>query len=188
MELSVASALVNCNNRSTMCRVMNPTLRSVIWPAGHAFAYLTPFDIKAVVVNLIDVTECIAQTHMPDVDKTHKVHDEEHRGSAEPDMPSHADRLSELTRLGVKVGTEGLTATQAEKLTKILYSARDVMAESVTQVPEVRVPQHTIPLKDNKPVISKRFRYDPTKEQKLEALCDDLLNAGKQFAMELTSW
>jgi len=31
--------------------------------------------------------------------------------------------LSELTRLGVKVGMEGLTVAQAEKLTKILYSA-----------------------------------------------------------------
>jgi len=55
-------------------------------------------------------------------------------------MPSHADRLNELTRLGVKVGTEGLAAAQAEKLTKILYSAPDVMAESVTQYPKHRYP------------------------------------------------
>ena len=93
-------------------------------------------------------------------------------------MPSHASRLSELTRLGVKVGMEGLTTAQAEKLTKILYSARDVMAESITQVLKARVPRHTIPIKDSKPVICKRFRYDPTKEHKLEAFCDDLLNAG----------
>jgi len=43
---------------------------------------------------------------------------------------------------------------------------------------EARVPRHTIPVKGRKPVISKWFRYDPTKEQKLEALCDNLLNAG----------
>jgi len=85
-------------------------------------------------------------------------------------MPSHVGRLSELARLGVKVGTEGLTVAQAEKLTKILYAARDIMAESVTQVPEAWVPRHTIPLKDTKPVICKRFRYDPTKEHKLETL------------------
>jgi len=52
------------------------------------------------------------------------------------------------------------------------------MAESVTQVHKAWVPRHTIPLEDNKPVISKCFRYDLTREQKLEALCDDLLNAG----------
>jgi len=57
-------------------------------------------------------------------------------------MPSHAGRLSELTRLGVKVGTEVLTTVQAVKLTKVLYAARDIMAESVTQVPVVRVPRH----------------------------------------------
>jgi len=163
-----------------MCRVMNATSKPITWPARHAFAYLTPFGVNAVGVNLIDVTDCITQDrqHSPDVETSHKVHDEEYRGSAEPNMPSHEDRLSELTRLGIKVGIDGLTVAQAEKLTRILYSARDVMAESVTQVPEARVPSHTILLKDSKPVICKRFRYDPTKEQKLEALCDDLLNEG----------
>ena len=52
------------------------------------------------------------------------------------------------------------------------------MAENITQVPEARVPHHTIPLKDSKPAICKRFCYDPGKEQKLESLCDDLLDAG----------
>jgi len=51
MGLSVASDLVDCTNGSTMCRVMNPTSRPVTWPAGHAFAYLTPFDVNAVGVN-----------------------------------------------------------------------------------------------------------------------------------------
>jgi len=46
--LSIASALVDCTNGSTMCRVMNPTSKPVMWPAGHAFAYLTPFDVDAV--------------------------------------------------------------------------------------------------------------------------------------------
>ena len=80
-------------------------------------------------------------------------------------MPSHADRQSELHRLGVKVGTEGLTPAQAEKLSAILYKSRDIMAENVTQVPEARVPRHTIPLRDTKPAVQKRFRYDPAKEQ-----------------------
>ena len=60
----------------------------------------------------------------------------------------------------------------------LLYRARDIMAENITQVPEARVPHHTIPLKDSKPAICKRFCYDPGKEQKLESLCDDLLDAG----------
>jgi len=104
MGLSIASAWIDCNNGSTMCGVMNPTSRPVTWPAGHAFTYLTPFDVNAVGINLIVLTDCITQKrqHMPDVETRHKVHDEEYRGSAEPDMPSHADRLSELTRLGVK--------------------------------------------------------------------------------------
>jgi len=58
-----------------MCRVMNPSSKPVIWPAGHAFAYLTSFDVDAMGVNQIDMTDCIAQTDKctPDEDQTHKV-------------------------------------------------------------------------------------------------------------------
>jgi len=96
----------------------------------------------------------------------------------EPDLPDHREWEAELHRLGVKVGTDGHPPSLYEKLTDILYRARDIMAENVTQVPEARVPRHTIPLKDNKPAICKQFHYDPVKEQKLESLCDDLLDAG----------
>jgi len=53
-----------------MCRVMNPTSTSVTWPAGHAIVYLTPFDVNAVGVHFIDVTDCITQNrqHTPDVE------------------------------------------------------------------------------------------------------------------------
>ena len=71
-----------------------------------------------------------------------------------------------------------MNQTQAERLSRILYDARDIMAETVTQVPEAHVPRHTIPLTDTRPSIQKRFRYDPAKEQKLEMLCDELLTAG----------
>jgi len=43
--LNVASTLTT----PSMCRIMNPTARSVTWTAGHAFAYLTPFEVNAVV-------------------------------------------------------------------------------------------------------------------------------------------
>jgi len=51
------------------------------------------------------------------------------------------------------------------------------MAENYEQVPEAKVPRHTIPHVDHKPCIQKRFRYDLVKEQKLETLCDELLGA-----------
>ena len=52
------------------------------------------------------------------------------------------------------------------------------MAVNYIDVPEARVPRHIIPLIDDKPVVQKKFRYDPVKEQKLENLCDELLEAG----------
>lgn len=52
------------------------------------------------------------------------------------------------------------------------------MAENYMQVQEARVPTHTIPLIDDRPSIQKRFQYDLVKEQKLEDLCDKLLEAG----------
>jgi len=55
--LSVASILVSCSTSPSMCRIMNPTSRSVTWTAGHAFAYLTPFEVNAMGGKLVDVTE-----------------------------------------------------------------------------------------------------------------------------------
>jgi len=106
--------------------------------------------------NLIDMTDCITtdlnQT-TPDEEnlRARGARNGEGRGSrrTEPNMPSHADRLSELRHLGVKVGTDGLTVNQHDKLSAILYRT----AENMTQVLEARIPRHTIPLKDNKPAI-----------------------------------
>ena len=60
---------------------MNLTSRTVTWPAGHAFAYLTPFDVNAVGMELIDATDCIThdKRHMPDVGKHERDHDEEYQ-------------------------------------------------------------------------------------------------------------
>jgi len=57
--LSVASVLVSCSTSTYMCRVMNPTSRSITWTTGHAFEYLTPFKVSAVGGNLVDMTDCI---------------------------------------------------------------------------------------------------------------------------------
>ena len=57
--LKVAGALVDCTRNTTVCRVANPTARPILWPAGHAFAYLSPIDTRAVGVHLIDFTDSI---------------------------------------------------------------------------------------------------------------------------------
>jgi len=38
---------------------MNPTSKSVTWSAGHAFAYLNPFEVNTMGVELIHMTDCI---------------------------------------------------------------------------------------------------------------------------------
>jgi len=74
-------------------------------------------------------------------------------------MPGHEERLSKFHRMGVKVELEFLTPTQAERLSRILYRVCDIglMVKNVMQVPEAQVLCHTIPLKDMKPAIQKRF-------------------------------
>jgi len=157
---------------------MNLTSRSRTWTTGHAFAYLNPLQVSTVGGNLVDMTECINVQKTPHTKNAISNHGARRvegwdTERIEPELPDHREREAELHRLGVQVGTDGLNPVQYEKLTAILYRARDIMAEN-----EARVPRHTIPLKDTKSAICKRFRYDPTKEQKLESLCDDLLNAG----------
>ena len=188
--VKVASALVDCANNLSLCRVANPTERPLFWPAGHAFAYLNTLPPDGVGVNLIDVSECFNVDINAENDKqtppdttstatdTRGGNDDENTGSQDRRMPPHEERLSILHGLGVKIGTDVLNAEQAEKLSQILYESQDIMAHNYMQVPEARVPRHTIPLIDERPSIQKRFRYDPIKEQKLEDLCDELLEAG----------
>ena len=186
--IKVSSALVDCDNKISLCRVANPTRRPIFWPANYAFAHLSPLSATSDAgVNLIDVSDCFEndKTETTSDGRTQdnayagEERDNERVRSCDRDpTPSHQERLSELHRLGIKIGLDNLNQNQAERLSRILYDARDIMAESVTQVPEARVPRHTIPLTDTRPSIQKRFRYDPAKEHKLEALCDELLAAG----------
>ena len=183
--LRVASALVDCNKTTSFCRVANPTDRPVFWPKGHAFAYISPLSQGNVGVNLIDVSDCFEDTRIAHdgqstdtSDNSRGGSDDVDGGASDRDMPPHEERLSILHGLGVRIGNDVLNEEQSERLSRILYEFRDIMAENYMQVPEARVPRHTIPLLDNKPSIQKRFRYDPVKEQKLEELCDELLEAG----------
>ena len=185
--IKVASALVDCNRKTSMCRIANPTRRPIIWKAGHAFAYASPLPINAAGVNLINVSECFNTTPKPNkgvctIDVNNRRRDDEidakESGERSREPPCHAARLSAIKKLGIDFHTELLTSEQAERLSAILYEYRDVMAENYMQVPEARLPRHTIPLINDKPSIQKRFRYDPVKEEKLEALCDELLEAG----------
>jgi len=110
---------------------MKPTLKSVTWSAGHAFAYLNPFDVNAVGVELIDMLDCI------NVNQNKAMLNEEIKPPCgardagrrdprrtEPDLPDHCDRQTELRHLGVKIDADGLTPGQYVKLSAILYRAR----------------------------------------------------------------
>ena len=185
--IKVASALVDCDRNTSICRVANPTRRPIIWKAGYAFAYASPLPTNAAGVHLINVSECFDTTPKPNkgvctIDASNRRRDDENdaieSGERSRRPPCHAARLSAIKKLGIDFHTELLTKEQAERFSAILYEYRDVMAENYLQVPEARLPRHTIPLINDKPSIQKRFRYDPVKEEKLEALCDELLEAG----------
>jgi len=58
-RVKVASALVDCNKKVSLCRVANPTRRPIFWPANYAFAHLSPLPPTSDAgVNLIDVSDC----------------------------------------------------------------------------------------------------------------------------------
>ena len=62
-------------------------------------------------------------------------------------------------------------------MSKLLCEFRDIIACGYKDVPKAQVPRHHIPLRDDKPMVQKRFRYDLAEELKLEELCDELLDA-----------
>ena len=185
--IKVASVLVDCDRQTSLCRVANPTSRPALWPAGHAFAYLSPLSTDGVGVELINISECCDRVNTVNVARgvakdniTRGGNDDDNDKASGPcnrALPPHEKRLSILHALGIKIGNDVLSKEQAEKLSELLYEYRDIMAENYMQVPEARIPPHKIPLVDDRPAIQKRFRYDPVKEQKLENLCEELLEA-----------
>ena len=185
--IKVASALIDCDRRTSMCRIANPTRRPIVWKAGHAFAYASPLPQNGAGVNLINMSDCFDTTPNANegvctINEHCEQRDDENdateSGERTRNPPCHEARLSAIHKLGIKLSTDLLNTEQAERLSSILYEYRDVMAENYVQVPEARVPRHRIPLINDKPCIQKRFRYDPVKEEKLESLCDELLEAG----------
>jgi len=93
-------------------------------------------------------------------------------------MPNHAERMRILTDMGVRIGNDTLNAEQAERLSSLLYSYKDVMATDLTDIPEMKTDAHRIPLFDDRPHVQQRYRYNPTKEQTLDDLCSKMEKAG----------
>ena len=89
-------------------------------------------------------------------------------------MPTHAERMQTLTNMGIKIGKDTLNAEQAERLSSLLYSYRDVMATELTEISEMRTEPHRIPLFDDRPYVRQRYRYNATKEQQLDELCSKM--------------
>ena len=104
--------------------------------------------------------------------------DEHTTGQAKTEMPTHDERMRILTNMGVKIGKDTLNAEQAERLSSLLYSYRDVMATELTDIPEMRTEPHRIPLFDERPHVQQRYRYNATKEQQLDDLCSKMEEAG----------
>ena len=115
----------------------NPTDRPVFWPKGHAFAYINPLDLGAVGANLIHMSDFDYNSNQP----TAKTRD---RGLSDDDssdmggshkLPPHEERLRALRELGVTIGQNVLNQSQAEAMSKLLYSFRDIMACNYQDVP-----------------------------------------------------
>ena len=94
------------------------------------------------------------------------------------EMPSHDERMRILTNMGVRIGKDTLNVEQAERLSSLLYSYRDVMATDLTDIPEMKTEPHRIPLFDERPYVQQRYRYNPIKEQQLDDLCSKMETAG----------
>ena len=74
-------------------------------------------------------------------------------GQNQVKMPTHAERMQTLTNMGIKIGKDTLNAEQAERLSSLLYSYRDVMATELTEISEMCTEPHRIPLFDDRQTI-----------------------------------
>ena len=164
--LLVAHVLVDASKNHLTCRMVNTTHKTIYVRKNFAFAYLDMIDASAG-VNLINVSD---EQNDSGNDEKPVINDDE--------LPDHETRLKYLLSIGVDIGTDVLSDSELQDLTKLLYSYRDVFAFGYKDIPVADVPPHKIKVVDEKVVTERRFRYNPEQERLLEQRCDELLDAG----------
>ena len=164
--LMVAHVLLDTSKNYLTCRMMNTTHKTVYVRKNFPFAYLDVIDSSAG-VNLINISD--EEKDSGNV-KQHVINNDE--------FPDHETRLKYLSSIGVNIGTDVLSDSELQDLTKLLYNYRDVFAFGYKDVPVADVPPHKIKIVDEKVVTERRFRYNPEQERLLEERCDELLDAG----------
>ena len=164
--LLVAHVLLDTSKNNLTCRMMNTTHKTIYVRKNFAFAYLDMID-SSVGVNLINITDDETDSGS---DMQHVINDNK--------LPDHEARLKYLLSIGVDIGTDVLSDSELQDLTKLLYNYRDVFAFGYKDVPVADVPPHKIKIIDEKVVTERRFRYNPEQERLLEERCDELLDAG----------
>jgi hypothetical protein len=162
--LVVANAIVKPKGNYTIGRILNIGLTTRRLRARTPIAYLSPIDLndpfnKAMLS--IDTEQHEAQETSPR--RTH--------------MPEHADRITILKALGLKLDNPNLSEEQFSQLTALLYEYQEIFCADYENLPISKLPPYQIKLTNDTPIRQKQYPLSPQHEKVMEKYVDKLLKA-----------
>jgi hypothetical protein len=162
--LVVANAIVKPKDNYTVGRILNIGLTTRRLRARTPIAYLYPIDLndpfnKAMLS--MDTEQHEAQETSPR--RTH--------------MPEHADRITILKALGLKLDNPNLSEEQFSQLTALLYEYQEIFCADYENLPISKLPPYQIKLTNDTPIRQKQYPLSPQHEKVMEKYVDKLLKA-----------
>lgn len=178
----LARALVHTFPSATMCRVLNPTDRTLWISKRRPLATIEPVSPRDIFdeppagsVNPNTDTHTSSETTDPHAPSVMSVS----AGGTTGDSTKDSNRNSPVTldNLGLKHHSEWLTATQNQKLKDLLDGNMDVFAKSLEDLQGTDLTQHTIHTTTEVPIRQRCYRHSAEAKREIDSQVEQMLKA-----------
>ena len=150
-SLMIARTLVKTTRVTYPCRALNPTERVITLKTG------TPVGTIAAV----KADKNVRKTE-----------------SSEVKEPTLQEQLRQLTEKGITLHDTALVGEDKDKLIRMLYRNRDIMATTVAELPGTDIMMHRIDTGTSPPVRKRAYRHSPEDRAEIARQTQEMLEAG----------
>ena len=150
-SLMIARTLVKTPGVTYPCRALNPTERVITLKVGSPVGTIAA--VKA---------------------------DKNFRNTlrSETEEPTLQEQLRQLTEKGITLHDTALVGEDRNKLIRMLYRNRDIMATTVAELPGTDIMMHRIDTGSSPPIRKRAYRYSPEDRMEIAKQTREMLQAG----------
>lgn len=156
--IGVARSIIEPKGRITVCRLINPSDHKIRLKKGTPIASIQPIDLND------PANQHIKHNQHTGIQHQHFIN----RLSEPTNTVTHEAKLATLSDLGIPLNQGEMSAQQYEQLIHLLYTNRDIFAQSLNDLPGCDLVKHKIELTSDQPIRQRQFRQSPHLENEIE--------------------